>query len=347
MAERREDEPEDRRSRSGSGRRGGESRGGGSPRGGGQRDEGGAPPGSRRGEQRGRGAGARGSGGRGGSERSSDGRPGRGRDGERGSREDGQRSTRGSAKAGRQPPGKRGDRGPVQRDQRADVEPEPPIDPDVTGRELDEDIRSELGTLSKAAAADVAHHLVMAVRLLDDDPERAYQHTLAARRRAARVGVVREASGVAAYTAGHYAEALAELRAARRITGSAEYLPMMADCERGLGRPRRALDLAADPAGQGLPVGDRIELLIVAAGARRDLGDVAAAVVSLQVPELRADANEPWVARLRYAYADSLEAAGRREEARRWFARAAEADVDEQTDAAERAAALGDASAGS
>ncbi len=224
----------------------------------------------------------------------------------------------------------------------ATAEPELAIDEDVTGDELDPDVAAELGSLSRGAARAVAKHLVMAARLLDDDPELAYRHTLEARRRAARIGVVREAAGVAAYTAGRYAEALSELRAARRITGSAEYLPMMADCERGLGRPRRALDLAADPAVTGLPQEDRIEMLIVAAGARRDLGDIEAAVVSLQIPELRSKAKAQWVARLRYAYADLLEAAGRREEARRWFIRAAEADIEDETDAADRAVRLAD-----
>ncbi|HEU4543978.1 MAG TPA: hypothetical protein VFR23_22790 [Jiangellaceae bacterium] len=222
------------------------------------------------------------------------------------------------------------------------AEAELTIDEDVTGDELDPEVAAELGSLSKGAARAVARHLVMAGRLLDDDPELAYRHTLEARRRAARIGVVREAAGVAAYTAGRYAEALAELRAARRITGSAEYLPVMADCERGLGRPRRALDLAGDPAVTGLPVESRIEMLIVAAGARRDLGDVDAAVVSLQVPELRSQAKAQWVARLRYAYADLLEAAGRRDEARRWFVRALDADGEDATDAAERVAQLDD-----
>jgi tetratricopeptide (TPR) repeat protein len=176
----------------------------------------------------------------------------------------------------------------------------------------------------------------MAGRLLDEDPELAYQHAMAARRRAGRIGVVREAAGIAAYAAGRYAEALAELRAARRITGSAEYLPMMADSERGLGRPRRALDLAADPAVAGLDVAQRIEMLIVAAGARRDLGQFDAAAVSLQVPDLRSSSGQPWVARLRYAYADALTALDRLEEAREWFVRAAESDDEGQTDALER-----------
>ena len=44
----------------------------------------------------------------------------------------------------------------------------------------------------------------------------------------------------------------------------------------------------------------------------------------------------PWTARLRYAYADALLEAGREDDARQWFARAAEADEDGLTDAEER-----------
>ncbi len=268
------------------------------------------------------------------------------RDGDRRRPDGGWRGGRGGSSGGRgrrsdRRDGERPDRRPRSAGGREDAQAaERPVDPvvdeDVTGRELDPQVRDDLATLSAGAAAAVARHMVMAGRLLDEDPELAYQHAMAARRRGSRVGVVREAAGVAAYAAGHFAEALAELRAARRLTGSAEYLPLMADSERGLGRPRRALDLAADPAATALEPAARIELLIVAAGARRDLGDDAAAAVSLQVPELRSDSAEPWVARLRYAYADALAATGRRDEAREWFFRAAEADADGETDAEDR-----------
>jgi hypothetical protein len=40
---------------------------------------------------------------------------------------------------------------------------------------------------------------------------------------------------------------------------------------------------------------------------------------------------------LRYAYADALDAAGRKAEAREWFAKCAAIDHDETTDAADRA----------
>jgi len=216
---------------------------------------------------------------------------------------------------------------------------DPPVDPDVTGDELDEEILGELKVL-RGGSRVVARHLVMAGTLLDEDPETAYRHAMAARRRATRIAAVREAAGAAAYAAGHYSQALAELRAVRRMTGDARHLPMMADCERGMGRPRRALELATDSALATLPVADRIEMLIVAAGARRDLGELDAAVVSLQVPELKTRSDALWSLRLRYAYADALEAAGRRQEARSWFARVAEADHAGETDAAERVTTL-------
>jgi hypothetical protein len=65
-----------------------------------------------------------------------------------------------------------------------------------------------------------------------------------------------------------------------------------------------------------------------------------AAVVTLQSPELASSAVHPWTARLRYAYAEALIAAGRGDEARDWFAKAAEADTDGSTNASERLAEI-------
>ncbi|WP_435157598.1 hypothetical protein [Amycolatopsis sacchari] len=152
--------------------------------------------------------------------------------------------------------------------------------------------------------------------------------------------IVREALGLVSYHAGHWAEALSELRAVRRMTRTDTHIAVIADAERALGRPERALDLAREAAGSDLPREVEVELRIVAAGARRDMGQLDAAVVSLQGPDLDAKKRDPWSARLFYAYADNLAAAGREEEAIRWFLNAAEADEDEETDAADRAAAL-------
>lgn len=201
-------------------------------------------------------------------------------------------------------------------------------------------MRKELLSLSKETADLVARHLVMAGRLMDDDPQAALSHARAARALAGRIGAVREAAGLVAYAAGEWPEALSELRAARRITGEADHLPVMADCERALGRPERALIVAEDPQVSGLSPAARVEMLIVVSGARRDLGQADAAVVTLQVSALDAPPLRPWTARLRYAYADALLEAGRDDEARDWFARTVDADDDGQTDAEDRLLAL-------
>lgn len=210
-----------------------------------------------------------------------------------------------------------------------------PLPDDVDPRELDQEARRQLSTLSKDTADLVAQHLVVAGRLMDEDPVQALAHARAARAMGGRVGVVREANGLVAYAAGEWAEALSELRTARRITGQPDHLPVMADCERALGRPDRALIVADDPQASSLDPAGRVELLIVSAGARRDMGQVDAAVVSLQVGALEG-AVRPWTSRLRYAYADALLEAGRTAEARAWFGRTAEADPSGETDAVER-----------
>lgn len=199
---------------------------------------------------------------------------------------------------------------------------------------LDPAARAELRTLPADLADSVARHLVVAG--LQEDPERGYLHAKEARKLAARVGVVREACGIAAYRAGQWAEAIAELRAARRLTGRNSALPMIADSERALGRLDKALAVVHAPEVPGLDRATQIELVIVESGIRRDQGLADAALIVLQVPELNHARKHPWTARLSYAYADALLELGRPEEARDWFARASAADPDGETDASER-----------
>ncbi|MER7142036.1 tetratricopeptide repeat protein [Streptomyces xanthochromogenes] len=201
-------------------------------------------------------------------------------------------------------------------------------------------MRQELMSLPKGLAEDVASNLVMVARLIDEDPEQAYAYSRIALRLASRVAAVREAAGFAAYATQKYSEALAEFRAARRMTGTVELWPVMADCERGLGRPERALAMAGEPEVQKLDKAGQVEMRLVAAGARRDMGQLDAAIVTLQSPELASNSVQPWTARLRYAYADALLAATREDEAREWFAKALEADKDGSTDASDRLAEL-------
>jgi tetratricopeptide (TPR) repeat protein len=216
----------------------------------------------------------------------------------------------------------------------------PDLPEEITGRELDRSVTGQLKGLPEKLAARVARHLAAAGMLIDEDPEKAYQHTLAARARASRIAVVREATGEAAYAAGHYAEALAELRAAKRMNGATEYLPIMADCHRALGNPEQALKLAKSPSVVNFAPEAKAEMTLVEAGARRDMGQMDAALRTLELAPLMNKTRANWVVRLRYAYADTLEAAGRETDALTWFHRTHAIDSDEITDAAERAELL-------
>jgi tetratricopeptide (TPR) repeat protein len=212
----------------------------------------------------------------------------------------------------------------------------PELPTEADWQALDPEVRSELRSLPKGLAQAVGAHLHAAGLLLVDDPDTAYEHALTARRLASRVAVCREAAGITAYRSGRWTEAIAELRAFARMSGSRQHLPLVADSERALGRPERALELATGPAAKGCAADVRAELVLVEAGARRDLGQLDAALVALQAPAQRSRADQPWAARVRYAYADALLAADRPEEAVQWFSAAAEVDPDGQTDAQER-----------
>jgi tetratricopeptide (TPR) repeat protein len=157
----------------------------------------------------------------------------------------------------------------------------PEIPEDISASMLDKQARARLRTLSKDNAEDVGRHLVMAGQLMDDDPELAYRYAQVALARGGRVDIVREAAAVTAYATGRYAEALREFRTVRRLNGSSEHLPLMADCERGLGRPARALAIAAEPEAAQLSAYAKAELGMVVAGARADLGDLEAAHMTL------------------------------------------------------------------
>ncbi|WP_439651123.1 hypothetical protein [Nocardia panacis] len=263
-------------------------------------------------------------------------------------REDGERggAARGEARGGfgRDDDRRRGGEGSRGGGRSLDRRPprpeEPDLPDDVQAGELEMAVRRDLLSLDKGNAETVARHLVMAARLIDDDPGLALAHARAARQRAGRIAVVRETAGVTAYHAGEWAEALSELRTARRMSGGSGLLAVMADCERGLGRPERAIELGRSDEARALHGDEAIELRIVVAGARMDMGQFDQAVVTLQTPDLDPARTGSTYARLFYAYADALVAAGRTEEGLTWFLNAAAADLDGDTDAEDRAAEL-------
>ena len=191
-------------------------------------------------------------------------------------------------------------------------------------------MQAGLRGLDPRNADKVAAHLVAAGTLLDEDPDAALAHARAARDRASRVALVREAVGVAAYHAGDFAEAVRELRAYRRMSGDAGYRAVLADCERALGRPDVALRLALESLAAGADPEETVELRLVEAGARRDLGETAAARLVLEDllgPRTRPgdlDGTDAHRLRAAVAYAELLRAEGEAEGADRWTAAVAE-----------------------
>jgi tetratricopeptide (TPR) repeat protein len=216
----------------------------------------------------------------------------------------------------------------------------PTIPSTIEAKQLSPEIRGELSTLDRSTADTVARHLVAAGELLDDDPQSALEHAQAARARSGRIAAVREAVGIAAYQCGDWAQALSEFRAARRMGSKSQLLPLIADCERGVGRPERAIELARSPEAAQLTGDDADELRIVAAGARVDLGQLEQALAVLSSPALDPSRTGSTAARLFYAYAETLLALDRGDEAVQWFIHAAAADVDAVTDAEERVSDL-------
>jgi tetratricopeptide (TPR) repeat protein len=203
---------------------------------------------------------------------------------------------------------------------------DPDLPDDVEPRDLDKGARIELKTLSKENSDWVARHLVMAARLIEDDPEQAHQHAMSAARRAGRIGVVRETLAITAYATGDFALALRELRTYRRISGSNEQLPLMVDSERGVGRADRALELGRSVDRSTLPNDVQVSLAIAMSGARLDLGQSAAALAELEIPQLDPNRAFSWSPDLFHAYADVLDELGRTEQAETWRERAARAD---------------------
>lgn len=197
--------------------------------------------------------------------------------------------------------------------------PKSPLIPDeITAEDLELGVRVQLKTLSEENAEKVARHLAMVTLLIDQDPELAHKHALAAAERAGRIAIVRETVGVTAYRVGDYALALRELLTYRRISGKNNQLPIMVDCERGLGRSDRALEMGREVDRSKLDAETRVNLAIAMSGARLDRGENELALAELQIAELDPAKTFFYSPPLFAAYAECLSALGRQAESERW-----------------------------
>lgn len=194
----------------------------------------------------------------------------------------------------------------------------PPIPDDITEKDLPLGVRAQLKTLTAENAEKVARHLAMVGLLIDQDPELAHKHALAAAERAGRIAMVRETVGITAYRVGDYALALRELLTYRRISGLNDQVPIMVDCERGMGRPDRALELGREVDRSKLDAETRVNLAIAMSGARLDRNENEMALAELEIAELNPAKVFAYSAPLFFAYAETLAGLGRDAEAKRW-----------------------------
>lgn len=200
---------------------------------------------------------------------------------------------------------------------------------------LDPAIRAQLRQLPKEIADLVASHLVAAGQLIDTDPKAALAHAQAARVKAPRFSLIREAVAECAYQAEDWHLALVEFRTARRVSGNNDFLPLIIDCERALGRREKAWTMLEEAGKQKLSLDVRMELVILGAGMHREDGANDRALKLLEIPELHHKTPTPWLARLRYSYAELLQEAGQVDKAREWFTLAGEVDLAGVTPAGE------------
>ena len=136
---------------------------------------------------------------------------------------------------------------------------------------LSKDERERLRGLSKEHAENIGLHILAAYSLEESDPEQALAHAKWVARQASRIDFARETLAFVAYRQGDYKLALKEFRTAYRMNGFLDYLPFIADCERGVGQPKKAIDMASEPDTQALRGDAKAEMLLVIAGAYGDL----------------------------------------------------------------------------
>ena len=155
----------------------------------------------------------------------------------------------------------------------------------------------------------------MVQRLLNEDPQAAYEHARYAASHAGRVAVVRETAGIAAYLAGHYSEALREIRAARRLSGLDLHRAIEVDCERALGNLDKALQAAqaADP--RQLDEIERAELAMVVSSLRHDMGQTDLGLLIIEDAIRARPSDSDTLRRLHSVRADRLAELGRNREA--------------------------------
>jgi tetratricopeptide (TPR) repeat protein len=209
---------------------------------------------------------------------------------------------------------------------------------EILAPEVLDELRSTARPMAFQPAGTALAHAVVA--LADDDEKLAVEAGREAKRLAPRSAAAREAYGLGLYRTGAFKEARTELAAAQRMSGTPDLIALLADIERALERPEKAIELFEHADRKAMSSDAAAELLLVAASAYADLGRPASGVALIR-------RHGEWPAQLRdhhlrVAYTQGLlaEEAGDVEAARKALTRVVQADPD-FFDAAERLDRLG------
>ena len=148
---------------------------------------------------------------------------------------------------------------------------EPKMPKGIEWSMLSTDDRERLRGLSKDHAENIGLHILAAYTLEERDPELALEHAKWVAHQASRIDFARETLAFVAYRQGDYKLALREFRTAFRMNGFLDYLPFIADCERGMGEPKKAIETAMSDDAKYLRGESKAEMFLVYAGALGDL----------------------------------------------------------------------------
>lgn len=180
---------------------------------------------------------------------------------------------------------------------------------------LSKDERERLRGLSKEHAENIGLHILAAYALEEDDPQGALAHAKWAAKQASRIDLARETLALVSYRQGDYKLALKEFRTAYRMNGYQDYLPFIADCERGLGHPRKAIEEATSEEAKDLTGESKVEMFLVYAGALGDLGLWDKAIETVQALVKARGLSGDYRMRAVQAEQNFLDQAGRSQEA--------------------------------
>ena len=148
---------------------------------------------------------------------------------------------------------------------------EPKMPKGIEWSMLSTDDRERLRGLSKEHAENIGLHILAAYTLEERDPELALEHAKWVAHQASRIDFARETLAFVASRQGDYKLALREFRSAFRMNGFLDYLPFIADCERGMGEPKKAIETAMSDDAKYLRGESKAEMFLVYAGALGDL----------------------------------------------------------------------------